>query len=441
MCIVKKNDYVYRRQSGGVFLFITTQLAKGVSLHIRQTSQFKTVNFSIKWRAPLSPEAAAERTVLSNVLQHSNEKFNTATAYRSYLDDLYGTVLYFDTSKRGQEHTVLLNVETVNDQFLNESNVLQEVLNLLHTAIFKPNLENGAFIPSIVEREKAIVLDRIKSVFDDKSRYAQHRLLQILRPNSAASTSANGNEEDVQAITVESLMNAYKSMIANDLIDIYVVGDIDLQVMEQKLKEVLPFEDRQTVNTGANRVKKPEKIEAYTKEQLDMKQGKLHIGYEIPVYFGDDNFPHVQIFNGIFGGYAHSKLFMNVRERESLAYYASSSYASHYGLLFVVSGIEPAKEQKAIEVIDEQLQAMRDGDITDLEMAQTKAMLTNQMKEALDSARGQIEIFDQYKDLPEAFAFEMWAAKWQAVTKEDVQQIARLVEKQAVYFLCGKEDK
>ncbi|MER1999446.1 MAG: insulinase family protein, partial [Lysinibacillus sp.] len=106
-------------------MFVTTQLANGVSLHIRQTSQFKTVNFSVKWRAPLSPQVAAERTVLSNVLQQSNAKFPTAAAYRGYLDDLYGTLLYFDTSNRGNEHTLLLNVETVNDQYLKDRNVLQ----------------------------------------------------------------------------------------------------------------------------------------------------------------------------------------------------------------------------------------------------------------------------------------------------------------------------
>ncbi|MER2000363.1 MAG: pitrilysin family protein, partial [Lysinibacillus sp.] len=360
---------------------------------------------------------------------------------RGYLDDLYGTLLYFDTSKRGNEHTLLLNVETVNDQYLKDSNVLQEALSLLHTAIFNPNFENDTFIPSIVDREKAIVLDRINSVFDDKSRYAQQQLLKILRPNSAASTSANGNAEDVQSITPEILTKAYHSMLENDLIDIYVVGDIDPQEIDAQLREALPFKDRPIGNNKTKPEKAPEKIKEYTNEQQDMKQGKLHIGYDIPVFFGDEAFPHAQIFNGIFGGYAHSKLFMNVRERESLAYYASSSYASHYGLLFVVSGIEPSNEQKAIEVIDEQLTAMQNGDISDLELAQTKAMLTNQMKEALDSARGQIEIFDQYKDLPEAFAFETWAMKWQAVTKEDVQKVANLVNKQAVYFLCGKEDK
>lgn len=420
-------------------MFLTTQLAKGVSLHIRQTTQFKTVNFSVKWRRPLTTKDAAERTVLSNVLQHSNEKFKTSAAFRSYLDDLFGTVLYFDTTKRGNEHTLLLNVETVNDQYLANSNVLQEVLDLIHTVIFSPNLENGAFVSSIVEREKEMVLERIHSIFDDKARYAQYRLMQILRPNHPASISANGTIETVKAVTPQSLKAAYDSMLQNDTVDIYVVGDIDVEEMTEKLRQVLAFGDRE-LHEKQLKTEIDTKPEEYTKEQQEMKQGKLHIGFSTPVYFGDPDFPKMQIFNGIFGGYAHSKLFMNVRERESLAYYASSSYSSQYGLVFVTSGIEPSNEKKAIDVINEQLKVMQNGEISDLELTQTKAMLTNQLKEALDSARGQIEIYDQYKDLNEAFTIDTWASRWQQVTKEDVQQMAKQVKQEAIYFLCGKED-
>ena len=420
-------------------MFLTTQLAKGVSLHIRQTTQFKTVNFSIKWRRPLTTKDAAERTVLSNVLQHSNEKFKTSAAFRSYLDDLFGTVLYFDTTKRGNEHTLLLNVETVNDQYLANSNVLQEVLNLMHTVIFNPNLENDVFVPSIVEREKEMVLERIHSIFDDKTRYAQHRLMQILRPNHPASISANGTIETVKAVTPESLKAAYDAMLRDDTVDIYVVGDIDVEQVTEKLRQVFTFGDRE-LHEKQRKTEIETKPAEYTKEQQEMKQGKLHIGFSTPVYFGDPDFPKMQIFNGIFGGYAHSKLFMNVRERESLAYYASSSYASQYGLVFVTSGIEPSNEKKAIDVINEQLKAMQNGEISDLELTQTKAMLTNQLKEALDSARGQIEIYDQYKDLNEAFTIDTWAGRWQQVTKEDVQQMAKQVKQEAIYFLCGKED-
>ena len=420
-------------------MFLTTEIAKGVSLHIRQTAQFKTVNFSIKWRAPLSEKTASERTVLSNVLQHSNEKFPTSASYRSYLDDLFGTVLYFDTTKRGAEHTLLFNVETVNDQYLSHGNVLNEVIDVIHEAIFKPNFENGQFKEAIVEREKSMVVQRIQSVFDDKSRYAQKRLTEILRPNSPASISANGTIDDVKAITPASLTKTYEDMLKNDVIDIYVVGDVDVEQMTAQIKKALPFTDRENISLPTVPAFDGQ-VEAYTKETQEMKQGKLHIGYATPVRFGDEDFAKMQIFNGIFGGYAHSKLFMNVREKESLAYYASSSYSSHYGLLFVVSGIEPANEEKARELIAQQLTAMQNGEISDLELAQTKAMLINQLKEALDSSRGQIEIFDQYKALDEPFTLDTWVSRWTAITKEDVQKMAQQIELQATYFLCGKED-
>lgn len=419
-------------------MFKTIPFAKGVNLHIRQTTQFKTVNFSIKWRRALTAKCASERTVLTNVLQHSNAKYTTTAAFRSFLDDLYGTVLYFDTSKRGNEHTVLMNVETVNDQYLANTSVLQDVLGIMHTAIFEPNLENGVFKESIVEREKKMVIQRIESIFDDKSRYAQMRLQEILRPNEPASISANGTVEDIENITPASLYAAYESMLTNDKIDIYVAGDINEDELVAQLKQTLPFKDRIAEEIPAVLPQKHPQND-YVREQQDMKQGKLHIGFSTPVRFGDADFAKMQIFNGIFGGYPHAKLFMNVREKESLAYYASSSYASHYGLLFVVSGIEAKNEEKALNLIKEQLAVMQAGDITDLELDQTKAMLTNQLKESLDSARGQIEIFDQYKDLPEEFSVEAWATKWQAVTKADVVEMAKQVQLEAVYFLSGKE--
>ncbi|MER1990723.1 MAG: insulinase family protein, partial [Solibacillus isronensis] len=86
----------------------------------------------------------------------------------------------------------------------------------------------------------------------------------------------------------------------------------------------------------------------------------------------------------------------------------------------------------------EQLKVMQNGEITDLELAQTKAMLINQLKEALDSPRGQIEIFDQYKVLDEPFTMDTWTARWQSVSKEDVQKVAQDIKLEATYFLCGK---
>ncbi|MFP7357511.1 pitrilysin family protein [Kurthia gibsonii] len=420
-------------------MFNTTEIAKGVNVFTRKTDQFKTVNFSIKFKKELSTKDTAVRTVLTNVLQHSNAVYQTAASLRMYLDDLYGTVMYLDTTKKGNEQIVLLNVETVNDHYLKSGDVLNKVLDLVHTVLFKPNFTNDLFQSSIVEREKAMVIDRIQSIFDEKSRYAQTQLQKIFRPNHPASISVNGTVADVEAITPQTLKDAYEAMLQYDDVDIFVVGDINEEQMVASLKEALPLADRPNPYEKVT-FKDTEPLTDYKKEQVEMRQAKLHIGYKAPVRFDNPKFFTMQIFNGIFGGYPHSKLFMNVREKESLAYYCGSSYVSQYGVLYVTSGIEAENEEKAVRLIDEQLQAIQQGDISDMELNQTKAMLKNQLKEALDSARGQIEVFDQYRELPIPFTVEALSEQWDAVTKEDVQEIAKQVEKQTVFFLTGMEE-
>lgn len=420
-------------------MFEKFSLNEGVTLYIRPTSQFKTLNFSVKWKHQLTNESAAKRSVLANVLQHSNEKYPSTAALRMHLDELYGTAVYTDATKRGAVHNLSLNIECVNDQFLTEE-VMPSVLNLLHDMIFKPNFENGRFKQSIVEREKQSVMTRIQSIYDDKTRYAQFRMLQILRPDHPASVTANGTLEEVEKLTVEDLMSMYEEIINRDEVDIYVVGDVDPQAFAKELEKVLPFPARKSSNPSSDLKGTDQNNEVQTvRERQEMKQGKLHIGFGTSINFKHPDYAKMQITNGVFGGYPHSKLFMNVREKESMAYYVSSSYSSHYGLVYVIAGIDADLEEKAVNLIGEQLDELKAGKITDLELSQTKALLINSLKETLDSARGQIEIYDQYKSLSEDFSVEEWVEKWSSVSKEDVQQMAETIQMELVYLLSGKE--
>lgn len=422
-------------------MFTKNEIEQGVTLYTRKTDQFKTVSFSMKFKTALTEETAAARAVLANVLEDSNEKYKTQNALRKKLDDLYGTVLYTDTAKRGANHILTLNVECVNDEYLNDSDVLNETLALIRTVIFKPNLVEGQFDPVIVEREKRSVTERIRSQYDNKTSYAQKRMLDHLRPNSAVSTSANGSEEAVKSVNLETLYNTYTSMLEEDLIDIYVVGDIDEEEMTNKLKDLLSFVARPSRKQHAFKTDgHHHKVDVQrVEERQEMKQGKLHLAFCTPVAFGHPDYMKMQVMNGVFGGFAHSKLFMNVREKESMAYYASSSYASQYGLLYVIAGIDAELTDKAVELIKEQLQALQNGEITDLEMEQTKALLNNSITSAFDAARGQIEIFDQYKELDENFTADKLIEGWKAVTKDDVQEMASTLQLEIVYLLSGKE--
>lgn len=422
-------------------MFKKTKLQEGVTLYTRKSSQFKTVNFSIKWKSNLNENASAARTVLANVLQDSNNKYKTQSEMKNKLDELYGTVLYTDVAKRSDTHILTLNAECVNDEYLNEGDVLDEVINLIQTVVFEPNMENSDFISTIVEREKKSVVQRIRSQYDDKTRYAQKRMLEILRPNSPVSLSAYGTEEDVAKLTSTELLNAYTKMLNEDEIDIYVVGDIDDKVIAEKLSEVFPFKARKEREEMDVAEQQQDETKEYkqVREKQDMKQGKLHMGFSTPVTFHHPEYSAMQVTNGILGGFAHSKLFMNVREKESMAYYASSSYSSHYGLVYVMAGIDAELEEKAVKLITEQLTVLQNGDITDLELEQTKALLNNGVRSTFDSARGQIEVFDQFKELDENFTADGIISKWEKVTKEDVTKMASTLKLEIVYLLSGKE--
>ena len=424
-------------------LFTKTKLQRGITLYTRQSEQFKTVNVSIKWKTALTNEKAANRSVLANVLEDSNGQYRTQNALRRKLDDLYGTVLYTDVAKRGGQHILTLNVDCVNDEYLQDDDVLEQALALMKTVIFEPNFVDGTFDGKIVAREKRAVTERIRSQFDNKTSYAQKRMLENAYPNTPMSTSANGSEEAVDTVTVDSLMAAYHSLMTEDTIDLYVVGDIDEAKIIAQLTALLPFEAREPekyIPVHVTPIAQEDGQVKDVREQLEMKQGKLHLSFHTPVNFQHEDYFAMQLVNGIFGGFAHSKLFMNVREKESMAYYASSSYSSHYGLLYVMSGIDAKLADKAVVLIQEQVEAMQNGDISQLEMDQTIALLKNSIRSAFDSARGQIEVFDQYKTLDEQFTPDVLIRKWEAVTKEDLQRLAKQLQLQIVYLLSGKED-
>ncbi|AQQ53702.1 EF-P 5-aminopentanol modification-associated protein YfmF [Planococcus lenghuensis] len=419
-------------------MFDTITITDGVNLHVNETKQFKTVSIAIKFKTGLTAGKAAARSVLANILQHSNENYPSHTALRMVLDDLYGTSLYIDATKRGSEHIVSLNVETVNDQYLSEDGVLEKVLNLMHLILFKPNFENDLFKETVFNREKNVVKQRIESIFDDKTRYAQHRLTELAFAGHPASISANGTITDVEVLTNEALRDVYRSMLTEDRIDIYTVGDLSAETVAAYIQRYFPFGSR-TPESVQQHPEIPLPAAPRVTETEDMKQGKLHIAYTSPVTFRDEKFPVMQLMNGVFGGYAHSKLFSNVREKESMAYYVSSSYSSQFGLLFVLAGIDQAMDEKAVRLITEQLDDVKKGNISDEELGQTKALLTNQLKEALDSARGQIEIYDQYMNLTPEFESAYLIEKWQQVTKEEIADAANDLSLHMIYFLTGQE--
>jgi predicted Zn-dependent peptidase len=412
---------------------------QGYKLHIVETDKYKTNTIVWKMKAPLTKENVTKRALLPQVLQSSSEKYPTTTALRSYLDELYGATFFVDLGKKGEYHVMSFSIEIANEKFLMDpSPLLQKGFEFLAGALTKPNLVGAGFDPETIEKEKRSLKQRIQSVFDDKMRYSNLRLIQEMCKGEPYALEVNGELDEVDSITAESLYTYFQKAFQEDEMDLYFIGAVKEEEVKKLVSGLLQFPDRTPQKQDTSENIKVEKVQD-VKEQQDVKQGKLNMGYRTNVKYGDPDYYALQVFNGIFGGFSHSKLFINVREKASLAYYAASRLESHKGLMMVMSGIDLKNYDQAIGIIHEQMDAMKKGDFTDAELEQTKAVIQNQMLETIDTSRGLIEVLYHNVVAHVDIKLDTWLTEMQKVTKEEITAVAEKIELDTIYFLTGME--
>lgn len=412
---------------------------QGYNLHVIETDKYKTNTFVWKMKALLTKEDVTKRALLPQVLQSSSANYPTTTALRSYLDELYGATLFIDLAKKGEYHIISFTLEIANEKFLSDSTpLLKKGFELLSEVLTKPNVQGTAFDQDTVNKEKRSLKQRIQSVYDDKMRYSNVRLLQEMCKGEPYALQVNGEAEDVEAITPESLYDYYKKAFSEDEMDLYVIGDVKEEEVKTFANDLLNFEKRTPKKLELKGVQKKEKVNEI-KEEQDVKQGKLNIGYRTNVVYGDSDYFALQLFNGIFGGFSHSKLFINVREKASLAYYVSSRLESHKGLMMVMSGIDLKNFDQAVGIIRDQLEAMKKGDFSDQELVQTKAVIRNQILETIDTSRGLTEILYHNVVAGKDIKLEQWITDMEKTTKEEIVAVAAKIELDTIYFLTGSE--
>ncbi len=175
-------------------------------------------------------------------------------------------------------------------------------------------------------------------------------------------------------------------------------------------------------------------------DHMDVTQGKLCMGFRTGgACVWKKNYPALLVFNALYGGTATSKLFMNVREKLSLCYYASSALEPIKGIMMVSSGVEFDKMNQAQAEILAQLEAVKAEDFTDEELTSAKQAVRNVYQSALDS-RAQLEQYwlgaavTGLDETPEELI-----ARVERVTAREVSAVAAGMELDTVYRLMRKE--
>lgn len=411
-----------------------------IHFHFIPSDKFKTVNIVVKCKAPLDRSTITKRALLPYLLQKGSAKYPSEKQLMLKLDELYGAILSIDGVKKGNNHIISFRLEVANEKFIqNETTVMDESLTLLHDIIFNPYLEGNAFPEQVVAREKITLKNKINAIYDDKLAYANMRLIDEMCKGENYSIHSNGYVEDLDQLNAQNVYEYYEQLLQEDRIDFYLLGDFQVEAMEKQVKQLFKrhtYEERLVVDHGQGvKLEQPYEV----KEMQPIQQAKLHIGYRTNCTYQDENYFALQLFNGLFGGFPSSKLFKNVREKHSLAYYAASRIESHKGLLFVFSGIEANHYQKAKEIIEAQMKAMQAGEFTNQEIDETKELIISEIRETLDHPQGTIELLYQQVIADKIISPKSYIEKIKQVTKEAIVHVANKIEEDTIYLLTSEK--
>ncbi|WP_339804389.1 pitrilysin family protein [Paenibacillus sp. FSL R5-0744] len=405
------------------------------------TKAFKTYAISLYAGIPLDENTVTSTALAPFVLRRGTATYPETTQFRERLEELYGAGFGFDIYKRGDYQIVQFRMDTINDSFVqSQESLLEQSFAFLGEVLTRPLVEDGSFRPSYVATERETVRKKLESIVNDKIRYAAERCIEEMCRNEPYRLHPLGQRADLDQITPKSLYESYNSWLDDAILDLYVVGDTTAEEVEKlvqrhfgRIQSEVGLYSSKFVPVSVNEVRTVE-------EKLDVSQGKLNLGLRTSITYKDDNYAFALMYNGILGGYPHSKLFVNVREKASLAYYASSRYDGHKGIGTIQSGIETQNYGKAVDIIEKQLEEMKAGNISDLELSQTKAMIRNQLSEITDSAFEMISYdFNRQLSGKERTADQL-LEQVEQIGAEDVKAAAETFQLDTIYFLTGKEE-
>jgi predicted Zn-dependent peptidase len=413
----------------------------GLRIHVMPTKAFKTYAISLYAGIPLDENTVTSTALAPFVLRRGTATYPETTQFRERLEELYGAGFGFDIYKRGDYQIVQFRMDTINDSFVqSQESLLEQSFDFLGEVLTRPLVEDGSFRSSYVATERETVRKKLESIVNDKIRYAAERCIEEMCRKEPYRLHPLGQRADLDQITPKSLYESYNSWLDEAILDLYVVGDTTTEEVEKlvqrhfgRVQSEAGLYSSKFVPVSVNEVRTVE-------EKLDVSQGKLNLGLRTSITYKDDNYASAIMYNGILGGYPHSKLFVNVREKASLAYYASSRYDGHKGIGTIQSGIETQNYGKAVDIIEKQLEEMKAGNISDLELSQTKAMIRNQLSEIPDSAFEMISYdFNRQLSGKERTADQL-LEQVEQISAVDVKAAAETFQLDTIYFLTGKEE-
>ena len=422
--------------------YASEDIKQGIKLHCIDTNKFKTNLIAVFITLPLDRERVTFDTVIPAVLKRGTTNLKSQDEISKKLENMYGATFDCGIEKIGDNHVIKFYLESLNDNFVpknSKKNIFKESIDLLLDIILNPLVENGKFKQEYVESEKNNIKLLIESKIDNKDQYALNRCIEEMYKDKPYGLYKYGYVEDLDKINSKNLYDYYNQLINTSKIDIFVSGELKKEDIlktvknNENIKKLKERKAKYIINNEQTENKKEEK-EKEIEDKMDIAQGKLVIGLDVELNDYNSKFP-VSIYNVILGESATSKLFQNVREKASLAYTARSNYVRQKNNIYIRCGIEIDNYDKALKIIKEQLEEMKNGQFTEEDLANSKKYMISGLESAQDEQDSEITYYIGQELSGMLTTFDEYVEKINGVKLEDVKNVGNKIKINTIYFL------
>lgn len=413
---------------------------KNINLHIIKTDRFKTINVRIAFKRKIIKEEITLRNMLADIILESSKKYSTVRDMQIEKENLYGCLVGSRTYRNGDYNILVYNLKFLNEYYTEEG-MNEETINFFLDTILNPNVENAQFNEKSYQFVYNSLKDYINSVDDNPRYHTSVRVDEIIGANTSLAYHSCGYIEDLEKSSSKRLYEYYNDVLENDIIDVFVLGNID----EDKIKKI--FENKK-IRNKENQLSESHEVKLENNlrnneiiEESKFKQSKLKLIYNIESLTDFERKYVLQVYSFILGGGNDSKLFEEVREKNSLCYYVSATGNWLYKILEIESGIDKKDYEKAVSVIKEQVDAMKDGKFNQDDIDKVVTYYISACKNIYDNP---VDIINNYQvhEYLKNDLIEERIEKIKTVTKEDIIALAKKINLTLVYLLeGGNEDE
>ncbi|AYE38775.1 insulinase family protein [Companilactobacillus zhachilii] len=366
-------------------------LAKNIFLNINPIKKFRTIKIQVDFLRPLNREETTTRRLLANVMSNSTKDYPSFQAINDREMELYGSEINVYTRNLLNFNDLAFSVEFADPNFLIDGNTqLKDNLDLLGEIIFKPNLSDDKFDETAFETEKRNLMSNLLSIQDNQDLVSTLGLAKLIyRDDPNRQMPIFGSIDELKSLTNEDLLKSYREVIKNDAVVINVVGNVDETEFLNELNDSIFQQELQNDRADLKiELERFDDLIASPASQIDHKhlnQSRIALAYATEGVSKDFSRLAPQIMNLILGGDDQSQLFLQVREKNSLAYSVSSTYQPISHLVMIQAGLDADSVDKALDLINQQINFIKQGKFTDAQVEHAQKVMLTQRKISSDT--------------------------------------------------------